>query len=325
MFKHKPSQFHKDEIAIQSKLGVADMVARYSEGFIRPAMPEQHREFFTQLPFMILGVVDSDDQVWAMPVYGEPGFITTPDSQTLSFSSRPKLVEKLDLKFNSGSDIGMLGIQLETRRRNRVNGVITKVSENSFEVAVKQSFGNCPQYIQVRSMTWNKNAAALSSSGNNDVDVNLSERSIDLISQSDTFFITSRTKEFTGDPRTGIDASHRGGKPGFVTVEGDFILFPDFSGNRFFNTLGNIHSDGRVGLFFPDFVSGNAVFVTGSADIIWDPEVFKQVDGAERVIKVKVHKSLYLTNFLELTGNVQQVSPSLRGTGIWPTKIRTDK
>ena len=49
-----------------------------------------------------------------------------------------------------GIDIGLLGIELHSRRRNRMNGVVSAIDETGFEVQVKQSFGNCPQYIQSR-------------------------------------------------------------------------------------------------------------------------------------------------------------------------------
>ncbi|MFC3122824.1 hypothetical protein [Agaribacter flavus] len=60
MSDNKKSQFHRAEIAVQEKLGVADMVAQYSEGFVRPAMPNQHREFFENLNMVIVAMVDHE-------------------------------------------------------------------------------------------------------------------------------------------------------------------------------------------------------------------------------------------------------------------------
>ena len=37
-----------------------------------------------------------------------------------------------------------------------------------------------------------------------------------------------------------MDISHRGGRPGFVRVDGDVLTIPDFRGNRYFNTLSNL-------------------------------------------------------------------------------------
>jgi uncharacterized protein len=39
-----------------------------------------------------------------------------------------------------------------------------------------------------------------------------------------------------------------------------------------FNSLGNLALNSRAGLLFPDFQTGNALQVTGSAEILWkDP------------------------------------------------------
>lgn len=69
-------------------------------------------------------------------------------------------------------------------------------------------------------------------------------------------------RRMSGNPTTGVDISHRGGKPGFVQVSQDGRpKFPDYSGNNFFNTLGNIHDDGRVGLLFAELSTNSAVVV----------------------------------------------------------------
>ena len=57
--------------------------------------------------------------------------------------------------------------------------------------------------------------------------------------------------------------SHRGGKPGFVGVQGDTLAIPDFRGNRFYNTLGNLLGDPRAGLLFVDFASGDILQIQG--------------------------------------------------------------
>jgi ferredoxin-NADP reductase/predicted pyridoxine 5'-phosphate oxidase superfamily flavin-nucleotide-binding protein len=319
MSDNKKSQFHSAEIAIQEKLGIADMVAKYSEGFVRPAMPEQHRDFFNKLISIIMGAVDRDGYPWTLPLFGDPGFIQSPDEKTLSIQKLPDLVKILDLDFTVNKKIGLLGIELHTRRRNRMNGIISSIDDEQFSVSVEQSFGNCPQYIQKRQLDWSENRKAISEYNSLTLSSDLSEAAKTLISNADTFFIASRTKQFTNDERCGIDASHRGGKPGFVKVEGSTLYFPDFSGNRFFNTLGNIKSDGRVGIYVPDFSTGNAVFLCGDAEIIWDEEIEHKFAGAERVISVNIRKSIYLENYLEKVGELVEMSPSLDSTGTWST------
>lgn len=79
----------------------------------------------------------------------------------------------------------------------------------------------------------------------------------------------------TGDGTRGLDASPRGGDPGFVKVAPDgALLIPDAPGNNRLDTLENIVEVGRVGLLFliPGFdetlrVNGTAVLSTDAADI----------------------------------------------------------
>jgi len=74
-----------------------------------------------------------------------------------------------------------------------------------------------------------------------------------------------------------MDASHRGGEPGFVQVLDDnHLLWPDYAGNNHFNTLGNLLVDSRVGLLFVDFAGGHLLQLsgrTGSPPIVPDTRV----------------------------------------------------
>ena len=81
--------------------------------------------------------------------------------------------------------------------------------------------------------------------------------------------------------------SHRGGKPGFVGVMADTLAIPDFRGNRFYNTLGNLLGDPRAGLLFIDFVSGDILQLQGRATIDWHPEGNGPA-GAERLWRVEM-------------------------------------
>lgn len=314
------SQFHNGEIAIQTRVGVADMVAQYSEGFIRSTMPDQHREFFSNLPMVVVGITDYAGYPWAMPLFGKPGFIQSPDVKTLEIAVLPILEKVLKLDFKANKKIGFLGIEPHTRRRNRMNGTIKAIEQNGFSIIVEQSFGNCSQYIQRRELLWANSPVESVESKALSLDNLPATATVDVIQSADTFFISSRTHGLSNDHRDGLDVSHRGGKPGFVKVEGDTLYFPDFSGNRFYNTLGNIQSDRRVGLYFPNYANGNAVFISGCADIIWDVHSTAKFEGAECIVSIKIHNSLFIDNFLPMRGELKELSPSLTHTGTWPQK-----
>ncbi|GEA03642.1 hypothetical protein KUL17_25390 [Alteromonas sp. KUL17] len=316
MSQQYTNQFHEAEIAVQKKVGVAERVAPASQ-YIREFMPDQHREFFANLPFIILGVVDRQGCPWAVPVFGTNGFISSPSATTLKLNTLPQLKGVLDLDLSVGQKIGTVGVEVQTRRRNRMNGTISDIDDKGLTISVELSFGNCPQYIQKRYIYDVEETKHNNDSYSTEISKNLSARSKSLIENADTFFIASRTKQFTEDKRTGLDASHRGGKPGFVKVYKNTLLFPDFSGNKFFNTIGNIASDERVGLVFPDFQSTDALFITGRAKIHYEHPALSSIDGAERIIEINVDRSVYVDGFLPMQGEIEEYSSSLSSTGVW--------
>jgi predicted pyridoxine 5'-phosphate oxidase superfamily flavin-nucleotide-binding protein len=151
-------------------------------------------------------------------------------------------------------------------------------------IKVDQSYGNCPQYIQPRLLSPVQDTVTAVGRRHGSLTDPEVRR---ILEAADTFFIASRAAGPLDGGSAGIDASHRGGHPGFLGINEDGTLsFPDFAGNRFFNTLGNIESDGRVGLFVPDFDTGEAIVLTGRASIDWDPGRIRLFEGAERVVDV---------------------------------------
>ncbi|WP_096087676.1 pyridoxamine 5'-phosphate oxidase family protein [Agaribacterium haliotis] len=309
------SHFHRGEQKVQRRLGLGDSVAKKTKAFVRSFMPDQHRTFFSQLTFTALALEDQQGYPWALPLFGPEGFISSPDNKRLHIKLRSALFEllvaELNLNRHIGAKIGMLGIDLASRRRNRMNGSIVDSAQTSLDIAVEQSFGNCAKYIQARELLRTNTAASLKRGVLPQTAQYLNADAQALIRRADTFFIASRSAQFDSDWRSGMDVSHRGGLSGFVKCQAGELLFPDFSGNRFFNTLGNIEIDARVGLFFPDFSSGDAVFICGRAEVDWQPGACAVYPGAERLVRVHIDAVLALANGLEMRGKLQQNSPFL--------------
>ena len=127
-----------------------------------------------------------------------------------------------------------------------------------------------------------------------------------MIAGSDTLFIASQFSEGDDDWSHGVDVSHRGGKPGFVIVAHEsLLLFPDYAGNCMFSTLGNIQVDSRCGLLFIDFDTGNALQLTGEAEILWEPEHVCRFPGAERVVSFQVEEKIHVEHALPVTWRFQ--------------------
>ncbi|MCV6806626.1 pyridoxamine 5'-phosphate oxidase family protein, partial [Achromobacter ruhlandii] len=282
---------------------------------IRPYMPDQHRAFFAQLPFLVAGAVDGQGDPWAGVLEGEPGFAVSPDPQTLQVAALPDADDPLRAGLGPDQPVGLLGIELHTRRRNRMNGRITVWDGRRFAVTVAESFGNCPQYIQARDFHFSR-SPALRFPGAARERAGLAEADRALIARADTLFVA--TYADTDEAGRRIDVSHRGGMPGFVRVDGDTLTIPDFSGNRFFNTLGNMVLNPRAGLLFIDFERGDVLQVSGRAEVILDSPEIATFAGAERLWRVHVRRVRARPGALALRWRFGGYSPTALATGQWP-------
>jgi len=311
------SPFHGGELAVQERLGVKKKVARFGERGIRPFMPDQHREFVEELPFVFVASLDGEGQPWASMVWGLPGFVTTPDATTLKVAGNMAAGDPLSRNVVAGAPVGVLGIELETRRRNRVNGTVVDRNSDGFTVHVTQSFGNCQKYIQVRHAKYRRDPAARAGAVPRLEGEHLSADARRIVSAADTFFIASRSAHpAEGAHGEGVDVSHRGGLPGFAALADDgpatVITFPDYVGNFLFNTLGNIQTDPQVGLLFVDFDHGSLLSLVGRAEIIWDGPEVSAVAGAQRLVRVTLRSGVLMDDALPFSFSEPSFAPQFR-------------
>ncbi|MFF7057215.1 pyridoxamine 5'-phosphate oxidase family protein [Achromobacter spanius] len=324
---HNASPWHAGERLLQTRVGVAERMAQIGPKVIRDYMPDQHRAFFAQLPFVVMGTVDPQGDPWAGVLEGEPGFAVSPDPHTLSVAAAPDADDPLRAGLSLGQPVGLLGIELHTRRRNRMNGRIAAWDGQRFDVAVTQSFGNCPQYIQARDFSFSRPPSLRVATAQAETS-QLDDAARALIRASDTFFVASYVDSYVGsdvgsdvDSDVGgraVDVSHRGGKPGFVRVDGNVLTIPDFSGNRFFNTLGNLTANPRAGLVFIDFERGDVLQVSGRAEVVLDSPEIQTFAGAERLWRVHVRRVVRRPGALALRWRFNDYAPTALATGQWP-------
>ncbi len=301
--------FHEDEAKAQALAGHQ----RPGRVAIRPFMPDQHREFFALLPYLFVATPDADGWPMASVLTGEPGFVQSPDPATLGIGALPASDDPAAPTFIAGAEIGLLGLDFTTRRRNRANGrlvaIDVAIDKGGLTVAIAQSFGNCAQYIQTRTPA--PSAAAGAPVERLD---RLDDAARALIAASDTFFVASRSRG--GIDGGGLDMSHRGGRPGFVGVMGDTLAIPDFRGNRFYNTLGNLLGDPRAGLLFIDFASGDILQLQGRAAIDWHPEGSGPA-GAERLWRVEIARAWRRRGAFPFAWRFGDFAPTTLATGTW--------
>ena len=307
--------WHAGEKLLQQKLGVADKMEAVGRRVVRDFMPDQHRAFYAQLPFIVLGSVDAEGDAWATFLEGRPGFMASPSPTVLDIQARPSAQDPAAAGMVAGAPVGLLGMELHTRRRNRMNGVLTPLADG-WRVEVDQSFGNCPRYIQLRDFSFEREPQAAHVDQVEPM-TTLDAAARDLISQADTFFVASYVDL---DEARQVDVSHRGGKAGFVRVNQDGSLtVPDFDGNLFFSTLGNIVLNGRAGLMFVDFDKGDVLQMSGEAELILESPEIAAFQGAERLWTFRPRKIVRRPGALALRWRFQQDawSPNSLMTGDW--------
>jgi len=253
--------WHAGELELQQSVGLKELMAEIGAKVIRSYMPDQHRSFFHQLPFIVVGSVDGDKNVWVGIRSGGNGFIESPEPSILQIKGIGVPGDPVERGIKRNGAIGLLGIELDTKRRNRVNGLIIEVQEKMIEIEVNQSFGNCPKYIE----EYYLNSLRVEPGTVRELD-GLSHQNHKLISSSERFFVASFAE--IGNQRQ-VDVSHRGGKPGFVEIDSNgWLKIPDYVGNNFFATLGNILLNAKAGLTFIDFDNKTMLQMTGEAFVL---------------------------------------------------------
>lgn len=249
---------------------------------IRSRIPDGLVGFLSERRVVVFASVDPDGRVWASLRVAQPGFLRVLDPLTLETDAADLDGDPLLLNLKQNTALGMVIIDLATRRRVRINGVAEVLPNHGLHVQARQVYGNCQQYIQLRvakeAQPSKRRSRLISRS------IQLTPEQSEWVARADTLFIG------TAHPERGADASHRGGRPGFVRVDGNSSLtIPDYSGNNMFNTLGNINLNPRAGLVFPDFEHGRTLQLSGSATIDWDSDR-REFPGAHRLLIFDIEK-----------------------------------
>jgi len=294
-----PSPFHAGEQTLQAHAGVRERMEAVGRVAVRDHMPDQHRELFGKLPTLLVAAQDDAGQPWVTMLEGDPGFVSTPDARTLRIARRIAEDDPVLPGIFVGAPIGVLGLEPHTRRRNRVNGTVRAFDGNMLEMSVRQSFGNCPKYIHARSPQRVERAQRPPALR---LGPALNPAAIGLLRRADTLFVGSASAarmDASGDAdRTqGVDVSHRGGRSGFLDVDavpradGQIrvrLTMPDYIGNFFFNTLGNLLAWPKAGLLVPDYEGGGLLHLAADASIALDGERLEKFPGALRLLQLDV-------------------------------------
>jgi predicted pyridoxine 5'-phosphate oxidase superfamily flavin-nucleotide-binding protein len=287
---------HRGERAVQRLAGFPDRP--WGSARVGAAVPGVAAEFLRRQRLVVIGAAMPDGAVWAAPLTGEPGFVTAPDDRTVVARRTPVPGDPLAEVFDTEHDVGMLAIEPASRRRMRVNGRARQV-DDLLVVRTEQVYANCPKYIQARDVE-----AHVATEPRDAVQSDrLSPDQQAWVAAADTFFVATHA------PGLGADASHRGGRPGFVMVAGERNLsWPDYFGNSMYMTLGNLELDPRAGLLFLDWEQGRSLQLTGRASVDWDPERAAREPGAQRLVDFEVERVVQIDGAVPLRWTPPQYS-----------------
>ena len=267
--------YHEGEREVQRRAGVLAEADHVGRG-VHATLPEAIERLMAVHRLAVAASLDERGRVWASLLTGPSGFLRRVDERLMLVESHPAPFDPLRRNLAVRPEMGLLAIDLATRRRLRFNGRAQHDPDHGIFLAVDQVYGNCPKYIQARRVE-----PAGSSTSQPETTSVLSRGQQAMIAAADTFFIASF------HPEGGADASHRGGAPGFVRVLDESTLaFGDYPGNNMFNTLGNLIAQPRAGLLFLDFAEGAVLQLTGRARLDREPGTITAFRGARGVVVV---------------------------------------
>ncbi len=257
------SIYHEGERAVQRSAGEV-AIADHNGVVIAGTILGGARPFLQKQSMAVLASVDAQGMPWSSVLFGEPGFVHVDGAASLGIAMAPARRDPTDpLWTNIAANpvLGMLFIELGSRRRYRINGSVQGVDEHGLQIGVREAYPNCPKYIQrrqLRAMDADTRPALLDQGGLVAGDAR------DIVRRADTVFVASNHAQ------AGADASHRGGNPGFIQLLGeDRLRIPDYPGNSLFNTFGNLSVDARVGLCIPDFDGQRLLQLCGRTRILF--------------------------------------------------------
>ena len=334
-------QIHDGERYVQKKRNSPSQLAEELPRYIEKDMPQQHSEFYEGLPYIALGTVDDRGRPWASLLVTRASTddavgieLTAPNELEIRFIAprQDPFVRALIQNQASMPDGRILfagvGVDFTNRRRNKVAGSIRRFDSAeqgylALQVSSNQHLGNCPKYITVRTLDPHiRTPALVFDRFDDDIAEPLSAASKAIIAGASTVFLASKhepaSREGLQDERD-MGLNHRGGAPGFVRVYEEkrhddlidtYLVLPDHSGNRFYQSLGNIQSNRQVGLTFPNFESGDVLYVTGDAENLFDEEAEALMPRVKLVTRIRVTGAVLIEQALSLKLNsLEQYSP----------------
>ena len=235
------------------------------------------------------------------------------------------IITEEPVRYEGGKVMAALSIDLATRDRLKLAGrflvgsavhTVPGVANLQMAFAVEEALGNCPKYLNKKHIVPHVPSPELVSIDNG---LPLPREAVEVIEKADLFFIAS--KHGNGS----MDVNHRGGSPGFVRVfrndgsseggggdggdAGLVLVYPEYSGNRLYQTLGNLNEDPVVGIAIPDFDTSNVLYLTGRTTILVAERAAAYMPHAKLAVRIDVTEARFVRDGLPFRGSVVDYSP----------------
>ncbi|KAF1925071.1 uncharacterized protein M421DRAFT_70768 [Didymella exigua CBS 183.55] len=282
-------------------------------------------------PLLAFGTLDNEARPWTALWGGAPGF-SGPigddfvGTRTLVDGKYDPVVQALVgggekgemvRPEGEGKMISGLALDLVTRKRVKLAGKMAAGSLRSVEVEVEegaespadapptqdqiqlvteieQSMGNCPKYMNQYEIHPALLAPSVLSSG-----PSLSPEAASLVERADMLFLST-------SGGADMDTNHRGGAPGFIrTISASRIVYPEYSGNRLYQSLGNLQLNPLIGVTIPDFETGNVLYTTGRASILIGPDAEKMIPGINLAVDITLTETRLVKHGLAFRGTLR--------------------
>ncbi|KAK5729984.1 hypothetical protein LTR17_011501 [Elasticomyces elasticus] len=318
--------WNEGETAMQRRMKVPDI-----DNPTVPALSPQLANHLQIAPLIAIGTLDKQGRPWTTLWGGEKGFARPLGGGIVGFRTPvtgryDPVVEELVGKDATGEVVKEEGegegrmvsgltIDLETRKRvkmygrmvagalstreDEVTGRNESVAEIQLVLKIEQSLGNCPKYLNRKRITPTFARPELVSNSSN-----LSERALQLLAKADLFFVSSSGQE-------DMDTNHRGGPSGFLRASTDAtsVVWPEYSGNRLYQTLGNLYVNPLCGICVPDFDTGDMLYVTGTTEIFSGREANALLPRSNLCVQLTITAARFVAQALPFRGEEGQRSP----------------
>ncbi|KAF3903222.1 hypothetical protein ABW20_dc0103683 [Dactylellina cionopaga] len=284
-------------------------------------LPPRVSSFLSTTSMLVVGTTSPSGQPWTSLLTGIPGFVHNVAPGALAIQATIAPGDPIYETFNDegwGPDakegvkrgegmIAGLGINLERRQRIKLYGrsdrgmrrIEREKGMATFVMKIEQTMGNCPKYMNARHLDLVPVNLPANLTDIFEVPPSLPQEALNLIERSDMFFVASR------NGFTDMDVNHRGGPPGFVRVipsttsgssdaqEPTSLIWPEYSGNRLYQTLGNLKVTPLAGLTFPDYNTGDMLYLTGTVEILVGDEAESLMRSCKLGVKFTVTAARY--------------------------------